>query len=189
MLAERSCCSLFAVYGWRGIRSAFKSTDEFGRFAALGITVMILSQTMINLGVVLGMMPTKGIPPPFISYGGSSLLVMLLATGILLNISRQADCSIRQRHEDACTQMNGMDQIGATSEGCEARVRQAVDRRRRDWRPRISGSGHCTGMDVTGRRKGSVIVGTQRGIERGWCLKQAFRWKRFARRGSRASAG
>jgi cell division protein FtsW len=83
--------SLFAIYGWRGIRSAFKTTDEFGRFMALGITAMILSQTMINLGVVLGMMPTKGIPLPFISYGGSSLLVMLLATGVLLNISRQAD--------------------------------------------------------------------------------------------------
>src|ERR1700720_1317327 len=83
--------ALFAIYGWRGIRSAFKTTDEFGRFAALGITVMILSQTLINLGVVLGMMPTKGIPLPFISYGGSSLLVMLLATGVLLNISRQAD--------------------------------------------------------------------------------------------------
>ena len=83
--------SLFAIYGWRGMRSAFKTTDEFGRFAALGITVMIVSQTMINLCVVLGMMPTKGIPLPFISYGGSSLLVMLLATGVLLNISRQAD--------------------------------------------------------------------------------------------------
>jgi cell division protein FtsW len=83
--------ALFVIYGWRGIRSAFKANDEFGRFAALGITVMILSQTMINLGVVLGMMPTKGIPLPFISYGGSSLLVMLLATGVLLNISRQAD--------------------------------------------------------------------------------------------------
>jgi cell division protein FtsW len=83
--------SLFVIYGWRGIRSAFKTHDDFGRFAALGITVMILSQTLINLGVVLGMMPTKGIPLPFISYGGSSLLVMLLATGVLLNISRQAD--------------------------------------------------------------------------------------------------
>ena len=83
--------SLFVIYGWRGIRSAFKTTDDFGRLAALGITVMILSQTMINLGVVLGMMPTKGIPLPFISSGGSSLLVMLLATGVLLNISRQAD--------------------------------------------------------------------------------------------------
>jgi cell division protein FtsW len=82
---------LFVIYGWRGIRSAFKTTDDFGRLAALGITVMILSQAMINLGVVLGMMPTKGIPLPFISSGGSSLLVMLLATGVLLNISRQAD--------------------------------------------------------------------------------------------------
>ena len=83
--------ALFAIYGWRGMRSAFQTKDEFGRFAALGITVMIVSQTLINLGVVLGMMPTKGIPLPFISYGGSSLLVMLLATGVLLNISRQAD--------------------------------------------------------------------------------------------------
>jgi cell division protein FtsW len=82
---------LFAVYGWRGMRSAFNIKDDFGRLAALGITVMVLSQALINLGVVLGMMPTKGIPLPFISYGGSSLLVMLLATGILLNISRQAD--------------------------------------------------------------------------------------------------
>src|SRR6266478_7211484 len=82
---------LFAVYGWRGMRSAFKATYEFGRFAALGITVMVLSQALINLGVVLGMMPTKGIPLPFISYGGSSLLVMLVATGVLLNISQQAE--------------------------------------------------------------------------------------------------
>jgi cell division protein FtsW len=82
---------LFAIYGWRGIRCAFNVKDDFGRLAALGITVMVLSQALINLGVVLGMMPTKGIPLPFISYGGSSLLVMLLATGVLLNISQQAD--------------------------------------------------------------------------------------------------
>jgi len=54
------------------MRSAFRAADEFGRFVALGITVMVLSQALINLGVVLGMMPTKGIPLPFISYGGSS---------------------------------------------------------------------------------------------------------------------
>jgi cell division protein FtsW len=83
--------ALFVVYGWRGIRSSFKAPDEFGRFAAVGITVMVLSQALINLGVVLGMMPTKGIPLPFVSYGGSSLMVMLLATGVLLNISQQAD--------------------------------------------------------------------------------------------------
>jgi cell division protein FtsW len=73
------------------MRAALAAPDDFGRFAALGITVMVTSQALINLGVVLGMMPTKGIPLPFISYGGSSLLVMLLATGVLLNISQQAE--------------------------------------------------------------------------------------------------
>jgi len=83
--------ALFATYGWRGLRAAFHAPDDFGRFLALGITVMVISQALINLGVVLGMMPTKGIPLPFISYGGSSLFVMLLATGVLLNIAQQAD--------------------------------------------------------------------------------------------------
>ena len=83
--------ALFAIYAWRGLRAALAAPDEFGRLAALGITVMVVSQALINLSVVLGIMPTKGIPLPFISYGGSSLLVMLLATGVLLNISQQAD--------------------------------------------------------------------------------------------------
>lgn len=82
---------LFAVYGWRGIRAAMGAPDDFGRFVAVGITVLVVSQALINLSVVLGMMPTKGIPLPFISYGGSSLLVMLLATGVLLNISQHCD--------------------------------------------------------------------------------------------------
>lgn len=82
---------LFGVYGWRGIRAAMGAPDDFGRFVAVGITVLVISQALINLSVVLGMMPTKGIPLPFISYGGSSLLVMLLATGVLLNISQHCD--------------------------------------------------------------------------------------------------
>src|SRR5216684_4264369 len=82
--------ALFAVYGWRGIRAAFSAPDGFGRLLAMGITAMVLCQALINFAVVLGMVPTKGIPLPFISYGGSSLLVMLLATGVLLNISQQA---------------------------------------------------------------------------------------------------
>jgi cell division protein FtsW len=81
--------ALFAVYAWRGLRAAFHAQDAFGRLLALGITVLVASQALTNLGVVLGMMPTKGIPLPFVSYGGSSLLVMLLATGVLLNISQQ----------------------------------------------------------------------------------------------------
>jgi cell division protein FtsW len=82
--------ALFVVYGWRGMRAAFSAPDAFGRLLALGITAMVMSQALINFAVVLGMVPTKGIPLPFISYGGSSLLVMLLATGVLLNISQQA---------------------------------------------------------------------------------------------------
>jgi cell division protein FtsW len=83
--------ALFAIYGWRGMRAAFSAPDGFGRLLAIGITTMVLCQALINFAVVLGMLPTKGIPLPFISYGGSSLLVMLLATGVLLNIAQQAE--------------------------------------------------------------------------------------------------
>lgn len=82
---------LFAVYGWRGFVAAMKAPDEFGRLLGIGITTMVVGQALINLSVVLGLLPTKGIPLPFVSYGGSSLVGMLLATGVLLNISQHAD--------------------------------------------------------------------------------------------------
>jgi cell division protein FtsW len=81
--------ALFATYAWRGLRASFNAPDGFGRMLALGATAMVMFQSLINFAVVLGMMPTKGIPLPFVSYGGSSLLVMLLATGVLLNIAQQ----------------------------------------------------------------------------------------------------
>jgi cell division protein FtsW len=83
--------ALFGVYAWRGIRAAYSAPDSFGRLLALGITAMVIFQALINFVVVLGLVPTKGIPLPFISYGGSNVLVMLLATGVLLNISQQAE--------------------------------------------------------------------------------------------------
>jgi cell division protein FtsW len=85
--------ALFAAYAWRGLRASFNAPDGFGRMLALGATAMVMFQSLINFAVVLGMMPTKGIPLPFVSYGGSSLLVMLLATGVLLNVAQQADSS------------------------------------------------------------------------------------------------
>ena len=81
---------LFTFYGWRAFRAAIQAPDEFGRLLGLGLTTLVVGQALVNLSVVLGLVPTKGIPLPFISYGGSSLLVMLLATGVLLNISQHA---------------------------------------------------------------------------------------------------
>src|SRR5215467_14932139 len=68
---------LFGIFLWRGTRAAVRTQDTFGRFLAVGITSMIVLQAFINISVVLGMMPTKGIPLPFVSYGGSSLFVTL----------------------------------------------------------------------------------------------------------------
>ena len=81
---------LFGVLGYRGLRTAFRSTDPFARLTAFGITTAILLQAFFNISVVLGLLPTKGIPLPFVSYGGSSLLINLLGMGILLNVSQHA---------------------------------------------------------------------------------------------------
>ncbi|MBV9572598.1 MAG: putative lipid II flippase FtsW [Acidobacteriales bacterium] len=83
--------ALFAIFLWRGMRAALRSQDMFGRLLAVGITCMVVVQALINISVVLGLLPTKGIPLPFISYGGSSLFVTLACVGVLLNITKHAD--------------------------------------------------------------------------------------------------
>jgi cell division protein FtsW len=82
---------LFSIFAWRGFRAALRTRDLFGRYLATGITAMIVVQAFFNISVVLALLPTKGIPLPFISYGGSSLFVMLVSVGVLLNISQQAE--------------------------------------------------------------------------------------------------
>jgi cell division protein FtsW len=82
---------LFGIFLWRGVRTALRTQDMFGRLLAVGITSMVVVQAFINISVVLGMMPTKGIPLPFVSYGGSSLFVTLACVGVLLNITKQTD--------------------------------------------------------------------------------------------------
>lgn len=79
---------LFGLLLWRGIRIALGAPDLYGSFLAIGIITMVAIQVMINVGVVTGLMPVTGITLPFLSYGGSSLTLMLMAIGVLLNVSR-----------------------------------------------------------------------------------------------------
>jgi len=79
----------FAIF-WRGWRTSLRVNDDFGRYLALGVTTVVVVQGLINMSVVLGMMPTKGIPLPMISAGGSSLLSTLASLGILMNVSEHA---------------------------------------------------------------------------------------------------
>jgi len=80
----------FSVITWRGVRAALRAPDSFGALLALGLTTMIAVQALVNISVVLSLMPTKGIPLPFVSFGGSSLLINLVGMGILLNVSQHA---------------------------------------------------------------------------------------------------
>ena len=80
----------FCVITWRGLRVVLWAPDKFGAFLALGLTTMIAVQAFVNISVVLGLLPTKGIPLPFVSAGGSSLLINLLGMGVLLNVSQHA---------------------------------------------------------------------------------------------------
>jgi cell division protein FtsW len=80
----------FGVIFWRGIRATLRINDDFGRYLALGLTVVVVVQGFMHMSVVLGMMPTKGIPLPMISYGGSSLVSTLASLGMLMNVSEHA---------------------------------------------------------------------------------------------------
>jgi cell division protein FtsW len=83
--------ALFFIFAWRGLRTSLRARDPFGRYLAVGVTTMIVAQAFFNISVVLALLPTKGIPLPFISYGGSSLFVMLASVGVLLNVSQQTE--------------------------------------------------------------------------------------------------
>jgi cell division protein FtsW len=79
---------LYAVVVWRGFRAAFNATEPFGAYLALGLTTFIGVQAVVNMAVAMGMVPTKGLTLPFVSYGGSSLVVCLAALGLLLSIGQ-----------------------------------------------------------------------------------------------------
>lgn len=88
MIGALAVVAAFSVLAWRGLRAGAKAPDAFGRYLGWGLTGVLVMQALINISVTIALMPTKGIPLPFISYGGSSLVVTLCICGILLNISQ-----------------------------------------------------------------------------------------------------
>jgi cell division protein FtsW len=109
---------LFAVVVWRGLRAALNAGDAFGCYAALGVTTLLGAQALVNLAVVFGLLPTKGLTLPFVSYGGSSLMTLLAAAGVLLAVSGERGGFLR--HPAAAVRVarpaRGQDRA-ATSEG------------------------------------------------------------------------
>ena len=79
---------LFIILIWQGARIVKRTVDPFGHYLSLGIILMLGLQTVVNVGVSIGALPTKGLPLPFISYGGSALIFNMITLGLLLNISR-----------------------------------------------------------------------------------------------------
>ena len=88
---------IFCAVLWRGVLISLNATDQFGRLLAIGMSLLIVVQALVNIGVTSGSLPTTGIPLPFISYGGSSLISNMIAAGIILNISRYNDAAKRSR--------------------------------------------------------------------------------------------
>ena len=89
LLGSLVMVALFVLLFWRGVRIAFRADTDFGSLLAMGIVCMVVLQGMFNMCVVVSLLPTKGIPLPFVSVGGSSMLAMMAGMGILLNISRR----------------------------------------------------------------------------------------------------
>ena len=129
----------FAVFAWAGFRIALHSRDPFGKRLAAGITTLVCGQAAVNLAAVLGMAPLTGIPLPFVSYGGSSLLVLLSAVGVLLNIAvneRVVEARVRDRGRGNRRSRSS----GARRRGGASRTRSDGDVRRHS-RPRRVAAG------------------------------------------------
>ena len=98
LLGATTVLACFCVITWRGLRTATRAPDRFGAFLAIGLTAMIAFQAFLNISVVIGLAPTKGIPLPFVSAGGSSMLINLLGMAILLNVSQHTSSAYGGSH-------------------------------------------------------------------------------------------
>jgi cell division protein FtsW len=140
---------LFGLFGYAGLRTAQRARDRYTKLLAAGLTSMVLVQAIVNLFAVLGLAPLTGVPLPFVSYGNSSLLVMLASTGLLLNIARGGTAAAPARRRDGAARLRVVDG------GRGARGRASASRGRS-----VSGGGKS--RDSRGGNRGTRRAGTGR---------------------------
>jgi cell division protein FtsW len=141
---------LFGLFGYAGLRTAQRARDRYGKLLAAGLTSLILVQGIVNLFAVLGLAPLTGVPLPFVSYGNSSLLVMLAATGLLLNVARGGQAAAPARRGTGAARLRVVD-------GGQARRRSGA----RPARGR-SVSGGAKSRDSRGGNRGARSAGARR---------------------------
>ncbi len=141
---------LFGLFGYAGLRTAQRARDRYGKLLAAGLTSLILVQGIVNLFAVLGLVPLTGVPLPFVSYGNSSLLVMLAATGLLLNVARGGQAAAPARRGTGAARLRVVD-------GDRTRTRS----RARPARGR-SVSGGAKSRDSRGGNRGARSAGAGR---------------------------
>lgn len=137
LIGSTAVIAAFGVFAWAGFRIALHCRDPFGKRLAAGITTLVCGQAAINLGAVLGIAPLTGIPLPFVSYGGSSLIVLLAAVGVLLNIAVN-ERVVEARSRDRGGRDRRSHQARTRGRGGAARPRSDRDVRRRPGPRRVA---------------------------------------------------
>ena len=131
LLGIGALVGLYGIFAYAGLRIAQRARDRYGKLLAAGLTALVVSQAVINLFAVLGLAPLTGVPLPFVSYGNSSLLVMLAAVGLLLNVARGGSAGSARKPSSAGGRLRVVDGAkGRNSRGRDGRARRAGAGRR-----------------------------------------------------------
>jgi cell division protein FtsW len=145
---------LFGLFGYAGLRAAQRARDRYAKLLAAGLTSLILIQAIVNLFAVLGLAPLTGVPLPFVSYGNSSLLVMLAATGLLLNVARGGSAAAPARRSASAGTLRVVDG-GRTARGATAAARGRSVSRSAKSRHSRGGNRRARGARAGRRRRAS----------------------------------
>jgi cell division protein FtsW len=145
MLGIGALVGLYGMFAYAGLKIAQGARDRYGKLLAAGLTSLVLVQALVNLLAVFGMAPLTGVPLPFVSFGNSSLLVMLAATGLLLNVARGGTAVAPARRGAGAARLRAIDggrgRRVASAERSASRSDRSSDRRRRNRGTRGAGAG------------------------------------------------